>query len=82
MSHTDKHTLTHTNRRTFDLLEGSLTGLLAGELEGVVAGADAVTLTPAIHEVAAGDQVLVAGLEPQQLVIVPVFVWRGGRKRI
>lgn len=59
----------------FNLLEGRLAGVLAGELEGVVAGTEAVTLTPAIHQVAACDHVLVAGLEPQQLVIIPVLIF-------
>ena len=59
---------------TFNLPQSGLACVLAGELKGVVAGPYAVTLTLPINDVAARDQVLVARLKSQQLVVVPVFI--------
>lgn len=59
---------------TFNLLQSRLAGILAGEFEWVVACPQAIAFALPINDVAAGDQVLVARLESQQLVVVPVFI--------
>jgi len=61
-------------RGTFNLLQGRLTGFLASELKWVVACSYAVTFTLPINDVTARNQVFVAWLKAQELVVIPVFI--------
>lgn len=65
------------NRRTFNLLQCRLTGFLASKLKWVVACSHTVTFTLPINDVTARNQVFIAWLKAQELVVIPVFIWTG-----
>lgn len=64
-------------RFTFNLLQGRLTGILASKLKWVVACSQTVTFTLPINDVTACNQVFIAWLKAQELVVIPVFIWTG-----